>query len=89
MVGPSFAQVWTQARSVVDAGVDILELRVDLLEETSDLAASDPLDTATVAARVLECPWELREVIAADSADTIVDTPVLLTCRTAAEGGWV
>ena len=86
LTGPSLAQARTQARSAVDAGADVLELRVDLLEETGALAAPDLLDAATAAAQVLECLRGLGEAIdATDGAD--VGAPVLLTCRTAAEGG--
>ena len=80
LTGPSLAQARSQARSAIDAGADVLELRVDLLEETGALAAPDPLDAATAAAQVLECLRGLREAI--DGA-----APLLLTCRTAAEGG--
>ena len=80
LTGPSLAQARTQARSAVDAGADVLELRVDLLEESGALAAPDPLDAATGAAQVLECLRGLGETI--DGA-----APLLLTCRTAAEGG--
>ena len=86
LTGPSLAQARTQARSAVDAGADVLELRVDLLEEAGALAAPDLLDAATAAAQVLECLWGLGEAIdATDGADA--GAPVLLTCRTAAEGG--
>ena len=89
LTGPSLAQARTQARSAVDAGADVLELRVDLLEETGALAAPDPLDAATAAAQVLECLRGLGEAI--DSADATggadAGAPVLLTCRTTAEGG--
>lgn len=85
LTGPSLAQARTQARSAVVAGADVLELRVDLLEEAGALAAPDPLDAATAAAQVLECLRGLGEAIAADGADA--GAPVLLTCRTAAEGG--
>ena len=85
LTGPSLAQARTQARSAIDAGADVLELRVDLLEEAGALAAPAPLDAATAAAQVLECLRGLREAIAADGADA--GAPVLLTCRTAAEGG--
>ena len=86
LTGPSLAQARTQARSAVDAGADVLELRVDLLEEAGALAAPDPLDAATAAAQVLECLRGLREAIdTTDGADA--GSPVLLTCRTAAEGG--
>ena len=86
LTGPSLAQARTQARSAVDAGADVLELRVDLLEETGALATPDPLDAATAAAQVLECLRGLREAIdTTDGADA--GSPVLLTCRTAAEGG--
>ena len=86
LTGPSLAQARTQARSAVDAGADVLELRVDLLEETGALAAPDLLDAATAASQVLECLRGLGEAIdATDGAD--VGAPVLLTCRTAAEGG--
>ena len=87
LTGPSLAQARTQARSAVVAGADVLELRVDLLEEAGALAAPDPLDVATAAAQVLECLRGLGEAIAADGADAIAGAPVLLTCRTAAEGG--
>ena len=87
LTGPSLTQARTQARSAVDAGADVLELRVDLLEEAGGLAAPDPLDAATAAAQVLECLRGLGEAIAADGADADAAAPVLLTCRTAAEGG--
>ena len=87
LTGPSLAQARTQARSAVDAGADVLELRVDLLEEAGALAAPDPLDAATAAAQVLECLRGLGEAIAADGADAVAGAPLLLTCRTAAEGG--
>ena len=80
LTGPSLAQARTQARSAIDAGADVLELRVDLLEEAGALAAPAPLDAATAAAQVLECLRGLGETI--DGA-----APLLLTCRTAAEGG--
>ena len=85
LTGPSLAQARTQARSAVVAGADVLELRVDLLEEAGALAAPDPLDAATAAAQALECLRGLGEAIAADGADA--GAPVLLTCRTTAEGG--
>ena len=85
LTGPSLAQARPQARSAVDAGADVLELRIDLLEEAGALAAPDPLDAATGAAQVLDCLRGLGEAIAADGADA--GAPVLLTCRTAAEGG--
>ena len=87
LTGPSLAQARSQARSAVDVGADVLELRVDLLEEAGALAAPDPLDAATAAAQVLECLRVLGEVIAADGADAGAGAPLLLTCRTAAEGG--
>ena len=95
LTGPSLAQARSQARSAVDVGADVLELRVDLLEEAGALAAPDLLDAATAAAQVLECLRGLGEVIAADGADAAdgtdddadVAAPLLLTCRTAAEGG--
>ena len=90
LTGPRLAQVRTQARSAVDAGADVLELRVDLLEEAGALAAPGPLDAATAAAQVLECLRGLGEAIDgadADGVDADTGAPVLLTCRTAAEGG--
>ena len=87
LTGPSLAQARSQACSAIDAGADVLELRVDLLEETGALAAPDPLDAATAAAQVLECLRGLGEIIAADGADAGAGAPLLLTCRTAAEGG--
>ena len=86
LTGPSLAQALTQARSAIDAGADVLELRVDLLEEACALAAPEPLDAATAAAQVLECLRGLGEAI--DTTDGAnAGSPVLLTCRTAAEGG--
>lgn len=89
LTGPSLAQARTQARSAVVAGADVLELRVDLLEEAGVLTGSAPMDAAAVAgaaaAQVLECLRGLGDAIAADGADA--GAPVLLTCRTAAEGG--
>lgn len=87
LIGPSLAQARTQAHSAVGAGADVLELRVDLLEETGAVAAPEPLDAATAAAQVLECLRGLGEIIAADGADAGAGAPLLLTCRTAAEGG--
>ena len=87
LTGPSLAQARTQAHSAVGAGADVLELRVDLLEETGAVAAPEPLDAATAAAQVLECLRGLGEIIAADGADAGAGAPLLLTCRTAAEGG--
>ena len=88
LTGPSLAQARTQARSAVDAGADVLELRVDLLEESGALAVPDPLDAAAAAARILECLRGLGEAIdATDGADADAAAPLLLTCRTAAEGG--
>ena len=82
LTGPSLAHARAQARSAVGAGADVLELRVDLLEETGALTAA-PMDTA--AARVLECLRGVGEV--ANGADADAGAPLLLTCRTAAEGG--
>ena len=90
LTGPSLADVRTQARSAVEAGADVLELRVDLLEETGALAAPGPLDAATATAQVLECLRGLGEAIDgadADGVDADTGAPVLLPCRTAAEGG--
>ena len=87
LTGPSLAQARTQAHSAVGAGADVLELRVDLLEETGAVAAPEPLDAATAAAQVLECLRGLGEVIAADGANAGAGAPLLVTCRTAAEGG--
>ncbi len=41
LTGPSLAQARTQARSAIDAGADVLELRVDLLEEEDVETAPD------------------------------------------------
>ena len=86
LTGPSLAQARTQARSAVDAGADVLELRVDLLEEAGALTGFAPMDAAAVA-QVLECLRGLGEAIAADGVDADAAAPLLLTCRTAAEGG--
>lgn len=90
LTGPSLAHARAQARSAIDAGADVLELRVDLLEEAGALAAPGPLDAATAAAQVLECLRGLGEAIDGadvDGVDADTGAPVLLTCRTAAEGG--
>ena len=86
LTGPSLAQARTQARSAIDAGADVLELRVDLLEEAGALTGFAPMDAAAVA-QVLECLRGLGEAIAADGVDADAAAPLLLTCRTAAEGG--
>ena len=82
LTGPSLAHARAQARSAIGAGADVLELRVDLLEEVDALTAAS-MDTA--AARVLECLQGVGEV--ANGADADAGAPLLLTCRTAAEGG--
>ena len=88
LTGPTAAHARAQARHAIDAGADVLELRVDLLEEVDALvafteapseAATDSMVVATAAAQVLECLRRMTDVIDA--------TPLLLTCRTAAEGG--
>ena len=88
LTGPTAAHARAQARHAIDAGADGLELRVDLLEEVDALvafteapseAATDSMVVATAAAQVLECLRRMTDVIDA--------TPLLLTCRTAAEGG--
>lgn len=131
LTGPTAARARVQARHAIDAGADVVELRVDLLEEADALvgfaeapaptmssstglssaapagrrgavgsgvesddgagrdpdgetagegsAATDPMVVATAAAQVLEC---LRRI-----ADVVEGTPLLLTCRTAVEGG--
>ena len=82
LTGPSLAHARAQARRAIGAGADVLELRVDLLEEAGALTAA-PMDTA--AARVLECLRGVGEV--ANGADADAGAPLLLTCRTTAEGG--
>ena len=90
LTGPTAAHARAQARHAIDAGADVLELRVDLLEEVDALvafteapgeesSAPDSMVVTTAAAQVLEC---LRRM-----ADVVDATPLLLTCRTAAEGG--
>ena len=88
LTGPTAAHARAQARHAIDAGADVLELRVDLLEEVDALvafteapseAATDSMVVATAAAQVLECLRRMTDVIDA--------TPLLFTCRTAAEGG--
>ena len=90
LTGPTAARARVQARRAIDAGADVLELRVDLLEEADALVAfgevagegapaPDPMVVATAAAQVLEC---LRRM-----SDVVDGAPLLLTCRTAAEGG--
>ena len=83
LTGPSLAHAQAQARSAIGAGADVLELRVDLLEETGAFAAPEPLDAAAAAARILKCLRRMADVV--DGADA--GAPLLLTCRTAAEGG--
>ena len=90
LTGPTAARARVQARRAIDAGADVLELRVDLLEEADALVAfgevagegalaPDPMVVATAAAQVLECLRRMTDVV--DGA------PLLLTCRTATEGG--
>ena len=141
LTGPTAARARVQARHAIDSGADVVELRVDLLEEADALVgfaeasaaaalasasilaptaagsvgpatspafagrrgpigsgngpdgesgeeaagegeeppAPDPMVVATAAAQVLEC---LRRMI-----DVVDGAPLLLTCRTATEGG--
>ena len=90
LTGPTAAHARAQARHAIDAGADVLELRVDLLEEVDALvafteapgeesSAPDSMVVTTAAAQVLEC---LRRMI-----DVVDGAPLLLTCRTATEGG--
>ena len=90
LTGPTAAHARAQARHAIDAGADVLELRVDLLEEVDalvafteapgeELSTTDSMVVTTAAAQVLECLRRMTDVIDA--------TPLLLTCRTAAEGG--
>ena len=90
LTGPTAARARIQARRAIEAGADVLELRVDLLEEADALVAfaeasgaespaPDPMVVVTAAAQVLEC---LRRM-----ADVVDGVPLLLTCRTATEGG--
>ena len=90
LTGPTAARARVQARRAIGAGADVLELRVDLLEEADalvafaeaageELPAPDPMVVATAAAQVLECLRRMTDVV--DGA------PLLLTCRTATEGG--
>lgn len=83
LTGPTAARARIQARRAIEAGADVLELRVDLLEEAGVLTGSAPMDAAAVAgaaaAQVLEC---LRRMV-----DVVDGVPLLLTCRTATEGG--
>ena len=90
LTGPTAARARVQARRAIGAGADVLELRVDLLEEADalvafaeaageELPAPAPMVGATAAAQVLECLRRMTDVV--DGA------PLLLTCRTATEGG--
>ena len=90
LTGPTAARARIQTRHAIEAGADVLELRVDLLEEADALVAfaeasgaespaPDPMVVVTAAAQVLEC---LRRM-----ADVVDGVPLLLTCRTATEGG--
>ena len=90
LTGPTAARARIQARRAFEAGADVLELRVDLLEEADALVAfaeasgaespaPDPMVVVTAAAQVLEC---LRRMV-----DVVDGVPLLLTCRTATEGG--
>ena len=90
LTGPTAARARIQARRAIEVGADVLELRVDLLEEADALVAfaeasgaespaPDPMVVVTAAAQVLEC---LRRMV-----DVVDGVPLLLTCRTATEGG--
>ena len=75
LTGPTAARARVQARRAIGAGADVLELRVDLLEEADalvafaeaageELPAPDPMVVATAAAQVLECLRRMTDVVA-------------------------
>lgn len=86
LTGPTAAHVRRQAQRAVRAGADVLELRVDLLEEVRRALGEERHPRVSSLRAVTDCVLEtLTQVEAAAAATSGV--PVLLTCRTAAEGG--
>ena len=83
LTGPTAAHVRRQAQRAVRAGADVLELRVDLLEEVRRALGEERHPRVSSLRAVTDCVLEtLTQVEAAAPG-----APVLLTCRTAAEGG--
>ncbi|MBF0697694.1 type I 3-dehydroquinate dehydratase [Actinomyces bowdenii] len=92
LTGPTLAEAADQARRAVSAGAEVLEMRVDLLEEVRQGLEAGP---GPAASRILECLGGLHEAQAgmgapgqsSAGADLEAPAPLLLTCRTTAEGG--
>ena len=92
LTGPGPDELGTQAQRAAGAGADVLELRLDLLEVVQEgLAApsghcpraGEPGDADAVARSVADAATQALSAV----AQTAPKLPVLLTLRTAAEGG--
>ena len=83
LTGPTADHVRRQARRAARAGADVLELRVDLLEEVRRALGETPRPKASSLRAVADCVVEALTLVEAAAPGA----PVLLTCRTAAEGG--
>ena len=83
LTGPTADHVRRQARRAARAGADVLELRVDLLEEVRRALGETPRPKASSLRAVADCVVKALTLVEAAAPGA----PVLLTCRTAAEGG--
>ena len=83
LTGPTADHVRRQARRAARAGADVLELRVDLLEEVRRALGETPRPKASSLRAVADCVVEALTLVEVAAPGA----PVLLTCRTAAEGG--
>ena len=92
LTGPGPDELGTQAQRAAGAGADVLELRLDLLEVVQEgLAApsghcpraGEPGDADAVARSVADAATQALSAV----AQAAPGLPVLLTLRTAAEGG--
>ena len=83
LTGPTAAHVRRQAQRAVRAGADVLELRVDLLEEVRRALGEERHPRVSSLRAVGDCVLEALTLVEVAAPGA----PVLLTCRTAAEGG--
>lgn len=92
LTGPTLPEAADQARRAVRAGAEVLEMRADLLDEVRQGLEAGP---GPAASRILECLGRLPQAQAgigapgrsSAGAPLEAPAPLLLTCRTAAEGG--
>lgn len=96
LTGPGPDELGTQAQRAAGAGADVLELRLDLLEVVQEgLAApsghrpraGEPGDADAVACSVARSVADAATQALSAVAQAAPGLPVLLTLRTAAEGG--